>query len=1147
MKKLIIFITFFSCTICLLSAQNWGNIIEQGNRLLEDEKYDEALIFLQKQQKDFENVKPKEYGIFLILMGQTYTQLKNYSEAKNSYLEALTILEQDFGIEYPPYALYLSDLGDIYCNLEDYENAEKVYLEAIEIHENISKMDLFDYSLLLNNLGFLYDKTGNFDKAEKFYQNALTILETDLDAHFHYYLSFLNDFGLFYSKIGNFEKSENLLLNVQNIRKQTQGVNHPDYLNTLYNLTLLYFKMEEYAKAEQFFTETNYISGQNLFVEHPIYPYFLTELGLEYSEKGEYDKAEPLLLEAMSYFGNDHEDFAGSIYNVGLLYLKSGNYSKAIKFLSEILTITVNEKQKENINYVKTLNELAASYYKLGYWDKAEHFLQEAMTICEKISPHDPIYATISNSLGNLFTAIFDFKQAELYFLKAIEVCENSVGKETQVYATYLNNLASIYEKSTDFEKSENLYLEAKTIRENLLGKEHPEYANSLNNLGLLYVNTNSYSKAETCFIETLKIREKVLSRHHPDYAATLNNLGILYYKTGNFSNAEKSYVEAKNIIENVLGKEHPQYVRTLNNLGVLYLKTNNFIKAQQIKIEADRLLIDFIGKNFTFLSDKQRVSFWETNSKDFEICYSYLSEQPGNPIREHVFDNALFTKGLLLRTSNSIRDAIYLSKDQNLVFQYEYLMKIRQTISLMHTQETPDINTLQTLEKNADNIDKELTIASITYKNLKDDFEIKWYNIKDLLQKDEAAIEFVHFRLYGDNQWTENTFYGALIVKKNSSAPIWIPLGDEIQLQQLTKRETNITDINFTQQLYSEKGENLYNLIWKPLEKELNDIQTIYYSPSGLLNQIAFAAIPAQKKAHGDQLLSDKYNLQLVSSTREITRLKKEKDVDLPNGTAIIYGGLVYNVEKERMIAEAQNRKQTKTENEEVADAISATRSTIRIRQSFLPGTEKEAELIQKYLDTHKIPNRLYMYAEGNEESFKQLSGTKTGIIHLATHGFFLEDIDTKETDYILRRVRSSGNPLLRSGLLLAGSNRAWTGQDMIDGIEDGILTADEISQMNLVNTKLVILSACQTGLGETKTAEGVFGLQRAFKLAGVETIVMSLWKVSDQTTTELMTTFYQLWLSGMSKQKAFTAAQKQIREKYKDAFYWAGFVMMD
>ena len=188
----------------------------------------------------------------------------------------------------------------------------------------------------------------------------------------------------------------------------------------------------------------------------------------------------------------------------------------------------------------------------------------------------------------------------------------------------------------------------------------------------------------------------------------------------------------------------------------------------------------------------------------------------------------------------------------------------------------------------------------------------------------------------------------------------------------------------------------------------------------------------------------------------------------------------------------------------------------------------------------------------KSKQESFKQLSGHSPEVIHIATHGFFLEDErEVKRTGFMQALSKSNDqvlyNPLLRSGLLMAGANRAWNNEDVIPDIEDGVLTAEEIAHMNLSNTQLVVLSACETGLGEVKNSEGVFGLQRAFKLTGVETLIMSLWKVPDQATSLLMTSFYSNWLNGKTKHQAFRNAQKALRQTYPEPYYWAGFVMMD
>ncbi|MDR0394836.1 MAG: CHAT domain-containing protein [Tannerella sp.] len=389
--------------------------------------------------------------------------------------------------------------------------------------------------------------------------------------------------------------------------------------------------------------------------------------------------------------------------------------------------------------------------------------------------------------------------------------------------------------------------------------------------------------------------------------------------------------------------------------------------------------------------------------------------------------------------------------------------------------------------------------------------------------------------------------------------SPAWIPLCEEKELQSALHTTTRNTQLQIDT-LYSVRGGQLYRLVWQAIEKELPNVKNIYYSPSGLLHKIAFDALPAEQE---NLLLSDRYNLHLVSSTREVVRLKKETSAVAVRDTATVYGGLYYDLLQSTMAATTKTYSAKPNEGnsryidrfrkrgDELPDA--GLRSGLSEWQ-YLPGTETEAAQITASLENKRIPHRYYTEDKGNEESFKHLSGTPTGVIHLATHGFFLPDTENKVVGDILRnlggnREKPFENPLFRSGLILSGANKQWLAKEYImeEGVEDGILTAEEISRLNFMKTGLVVLSACETGLGDMKNSEGVFGLQRAFKLAGVKSLVMSLWKVPDEATAELMTTFYNEWFSGATKQNAFKTAQRKVREKYKSPYYWAAFVMMD
>ena len=217
------------------------------------------------------------------------------------------------------------------------------------------------------------------------------------------------------------------------------------------------------------------------------------------------------------------------------------------------------------------------------------------------------------------------------------------------------------------------------------------------------------------------------------------------------------------------------------------------------------------------------------------------------------------------------------------------------------------------------------------------------------------------------------------------------------------------------------------------------------------------------------------------------------------------------------------------------------------------MPGTLEEATEIQSVIKKNAIPVTFYQGEEGTEEQFKALESNAPSILHISTHGFYFPENELSESvrNIINPKVQFvfSENPLLRSGFILAGGNRAFQGAVIPVGIEDGVLTASEISHLNFFNTKLVVLSACQTGLGDVKGNEGVYGLQRAFKMAGVDYLLLSLWEVPDEATKELMAAFYKNWFSGKDIRTAFKDAQNQLKEKYKDvpgaAFAWAAFVL--
>jgi CHAT domain-containing protein len=694
-----------------------------------------------------------------------------------------------------------------------------------------------------------------------------------------------------------------------------------------------------------------------------------------------------------------------------------------------------------------------------------------------------------------------------------------------------------------------SLLLEVKAILEKVLGREHPHYAATLSNLGSLYQAMGDYPNAETFLLEAKTIREKTLGREHPDYATTLNNLGVLYKAMGDYGRAESFFLEAKTIWEKVLGGEHPDYALSISNLSLLYQDMENYPRAAELRQENSQLQIQLVNRNFAFLSARQRDSYWNSVSNGFVHGYSLSHFRPGAVINGLNYDNTLFSKGLLLRTTNAVRQAVYSSGDPSLIARYEELGGLRQQIQNLY-RSGGEREYIETLETRAEELDKALSRDSAAYRDLQADLSVTWQAVQAALKEDEAAVEFVCFRLY-DKGWADSTLYAALVLRPGMDAPLWIPLCNESEIKEQLARAQGRTSAEQARILYGVFGPQLYALVWQPLEAALQGVKQIYYSPAGLLHKIAFAALPAD-----GERLTDKYDLNLVSSTRE---LAGRGNAAARPERAVVYGGLKYGEDREEdraeMAAAARNyREGTALAASPVLISQALPETTRGGAWDNLPASREESSRIHGYLDNGGIQSALYQDAAGNEESFKGLDREGTGILHLATHGFFLDDLEDNEEDReLVQRLggerRGQGkDPLLQSGLILAGGNHAWTRKPAEgEELEDGILTAAEIAEMNLLGASLVVLSACETGLGEVNNGEGVFGLQRAFKLAGVETLIMSLWEVADEATSMLMDGFYRRWLNGEGKREAFKGAQGEVRALYPDPYYWAAFVLMD
>ncbi|MBK9963076.1 MAG: CHAT domain-containing protein [Saprospiraceae bacterium] len=505
--------------------------------------------------------------------------------------------------------------------------------------------------------------------------------------------------------------------------------------------------------------------------------------------------------------------------------------------------------------------------------------------------------------------------------------------------------------------------------------------------------------------------------------------------------------------------------------------------------------------KSVSFLSERELASYASTMRHEGDFINSYLLTRmvstqglQAEILPEISFDHALFLKGFLLSAASKINS---LSRTTPEMQEANTLLKnLRLHLGAEYTKPISEQKDLAELEKQANAAEKKLAQAVVNYKDMIR--QVNWEEVKTRLKPGEAAIEFVHFPLKFPKEG------GAVAVEGHRRS--------------------------------------LYEMLWKPLEDKLKEVNTIYFSPSGLLHRINLDAIPISET----ETLADRFNLIELNSTRQLVIPTQIKNIE---NDAVLFGGIQFELDSTLQVDEPMLASRSRGE----VSFISVD-STLRGGSwNYLSGSEREVNAIEKIMQASGMQTNLKKGYDATEETFKNIgakNNTPPRILHVATHGYFFTD--PKNDNNLLSRTepifKISDHPMLRSGLILAGGNAAWQGRQPLEGKDDGILTAYEISQMNLSNTELVVLSACETGLGDIQGNEGVYGLQRAFKIAGAKYLIMSLWQVPDKQTSLLMTTFYKKLLEEKrSIPDAFHAAQKELREIGLDPYQWAGFVLVE
>ena len=1076
-----------------------------------------------------------------------YNELGNYSKAIELKRTTSAIQKKEYGENSIQFIMSLQKVADYYSSpIGDQAKAIECEMEIMNIIRTESGEDNYLYSVSLNHLASYYNKLGDYSKAieNALYSAAITkkIAGEDTPG----YATALNNVACYYSNRNNLDKAVEYATKAMEIRKTNRGDKKLDYAAALGILAEFQSQQQQYGKAIEYLTISLNVYKNVLGERNNDYGASLNNLALCYSHLGNYSKAVELgkqSVELSSYYlDKNNPEYSIPLDNLAGYYFSLGDYAKAVEYKMKVANVLKETLGEHNSDFAMALVVLADYYSYLGDYPKAiEYGVMGEQLLKETQGEYHPDYATSLNNLALFYYFIGDYNRAVEYGNKSIHLYQEVIGGNYSGYSASLCNLSIYYNALGDYKKAMEYGLKAENVTKTRYGESHHDYAAILSNLANYYSNYGDYEKA----IESVTKSMSIIGENDLYYSTCLINLANYYSYLGNYDKAIEYGTKAINHSKSTLGENHLDKAHINEMLASYYSELGDFSKSIKCIQQSTSVYQSNTLLFFNNLSSNLRNSFWAQHSYIFTDLYpSYFYRSPTQETTDLYDKSALFAKGLLLTTEMEVNRLIQESGDEEALRMFEELR--RQRLQLQKLYETPmaerHLNS-DSLAQVADQLERKLVVRSKVYGDFTKKLRTTWQDVQRSLTEGEIAIEFLSFNVFG----TDSIMIAALTLRKDDKEPKFTPLFELGQLQKVSDNDHFIcTEVN--------------DLVWEPLKKELQGIRRIYFSPAGVLHKIAIEYAPGMEV----------YEMYRLSTTREIIDMKAHADIFKEVGmAATLYGGVDYEkVHMENHGISIDTKKSSTTEgflqdaslslHRELIDSLDLRGTKI----SYLPSTLTEVKNIQSFLNENHGSAKVIIGAEATETSVKSLSGHGPNILHLATHGFYFTEEQSKKHNYLLflsnndqRKSTMEDKSLARSGLFMAGVNKVLEGENVLMDNDDGILTALEISHLDLRGTDLVVLSACETARGDIMQGEGVFGLQRGFKKAGVKTILMSLWKVSDLPTEILMTEFFKNLCNGKSKRESLRMAQKIIREYtdsegnllFQDPHYWAGFVLID
>ena len=929
--------------------------------------------------------------------------------------------------------------------------------------------------------------------------------------------------------------------------------------------------------------------------------------------------------------GPEHPLIAPSLNVLAGMYRFTGDYDHAEKLYQRGLAIAEKVSDGKSKEVGALLNNLAVLYREKGDDARAKALYERALAIAENnYPPDDPTIATTLNNLGVVYGVTGDYVRAEQLLQRALASREKTLGAEDPDVAQTLNNLAVLYEKRGDYDRAKSLYKRALAIREKVFGAAHPIVAQNLGNLGELYVQIGYDDLAESLLQRALAIYEKALP-DHPELALVLNNLALIAEGKGDYDRSESLYQRALAIGEKVSGPEQIYVAQALGNLGRLYIEKGDYARAEQFlqralmirekTLDGGPSVVATVLENLAWLyeakGDFERAVVYKKRSSEMEEITLSLILSTGSQQQKQLYMNTLFgetaaTVSLHVKAMPHNADAARLAlttilqrkgraldamaeqigslrlrantEDQKLFDQLTATRTRLATLQLSNTGKlAPEAQETETerLEAELEKLEGDISRRSAGFRAAVQPITLD--AVHQAIPSDAALVEVFVYYPHNVKGKPGEKFgqprYVAYVLLRNDAMPHFVELGDVESIDELGEKLRDALH-DPRRKDYKSIARQLDERVMRPIRTLLGSKRSVFLAPDGALNLIPFAALVDESGKY----LIENYSINYLTSGRDLLRLQITGE---SREAPMVFANPLYDLSPSSnrtpvrqkappsgpvyIVGNLSNQTPGRQQSRYTTNQLSRDfdRSTFK----SLPGTAAEASDLARLFPTAT----LWTQAQATESALKTARGPR--FLHIASHGYFLEDLSlrtvfknpgrggiaiTPTEGDLLSTISTTENPLLRSGLILTGVKQQSSGPG-----EDGVLTALEIAGLDLWGTKLVVLSACETGLGDVKNGEGVYGLRRALVLAGSETQVMSLWKVSDAGTHDLMMAYYTRLQAGEGRTEALRQVQlamlrgqivspaagsgkrqtgdtdeNSAAKDYRHPYYWAAFI---